>query len=137
MKTFLLFFFGFVVTSVQAEDSRVAVDFPPMMQNHMLANMRDHLAALAEANELAAEQQWDKAAEVIEQRLGMSSLDDHGAGHMAKMMPAEMQALGTAMHQSASRLSRTLQEGDAQAVIGGMADLMNRCNACHSAFKLR
>ena len=35
-----------------AEDARPVVDFPPRMQAHMLANMRDHLAALSESIEL-------------------------------------------------------------------------------------
>ena len=76
-----------VGTASAAEDDRTPVDFPPPMQAHMLANMRDHLAALAEANTLAAAARWDDAAEVIEQRIGMSSLEAHGASHRAPLMP--------------------------------------------------
>jgi hypothetical protein len=120
-----------------AEDARTPVDFPPPMQAHLLANMRDHLAALAEANSLAAAQRWDEAAETIERRIGMSSLEAHGASHMAPLMPEGMRELGSAMHRSASRLARTLQEADPAAALAAMGELLTRCHACHSGYRLR
>ena len=130
----LLFAVG---TAIAAEDNRTLVDFPPPMQAHMLANMRDHLAALAEVNTLAAAGRWDEAADVVEHRIGMSSLEAHGASHMAPLMPEGMRELGTAMHRSASRLARTLQEAEPQAALEATGELMSRCHACHSSYRLR
>jgi cytochrome c556 len=130
----------FLVTggaAVAAEDGRTPVDLPLPMQAHMLANMRDHLAALAEASTLAAGGRWDESADVVEQRIGMSSLEAHGASHMAPLMPQGMRELGTAMHRSASRLARTLQEADPQATLAAMGELMTRCHACHGSYRLR
>jgi hypothetical protein len=87
------------------DDSRVAVDMPAMMRSHMLANMRDHLLSLHEIQSVLAAGNYDAAADIAEKRLGMSSLQSHGASHMAGFMPKGMQEAGTAMHQSASRFS--------------------------------
>ena len=74
--------------------------FPPQLRDHTLSNMRDHLLALAEIQDQLARQRYDKAAEIAEQRLGMSSLGLHGAHEVAKFMPQGMQDAGTAMHLS-------------------------------------
>ena len=76
-----------------AEDTRVKVQMPEKMINHMLANMRDHLVALEEITRYLANEEYEKAAETAEHRLGMSSLEKHGASHMAKFMPQEMLSL--------------------------------------------
>ncbi|MCB1773144.1 MAG: cytochrome c [Gammaproteobacteria bacterium] len=138
MKTiFVALTFLFAIGTAIAEDDRTPVDFPLPMQAHMLANMRDHLAALAEANTLAAAGHWDEAADVVEHRIGMSSLDAHGASHMAPLMPQGMRELGTAMHRSASRLARVLQEAEPQPALEAIGELMSRCHACHSSYRLR
>ena len=139
MKKVVTFFSALMVVGIASalEDERTPVDFPPPMQAHMLANMRDHLAALAEANTLAAAGRWDEAADVVENRIGMTSLEAHGASHMAPRMPQGMRELGTALHRAASRLARTLQEGDPVATMGAMGELMTRCHACHSSYRLR
>jgi len=120
-----------------AAEQRQLVELPEVMREHMLANMRDHLAALAEAQSLAAAEKWDQASELVEHRLGMSSLEAHGAAHMAPYMPPAMQQLGTAMHRAASRLSRSLAEADPQKSLAGLAQLTACCAACHAAFRVR
>lgn len=123
-----------------AEDTRQKLDFPSMMQQHMLANMRDHLTALMEIQQAMASGHYDQAAEVAEQRLGLSSLDNHGAAHMADKMPPPMQAIGTAMHQAASRFAVTVTEtgadGNLQRAVGALGAVMQQCVACHSAYRV-
>jgi hypothetical protein len=89
--------------SVADEDSRQLVDLPEMMQQHMMSNMRDHLVAINEILINMGKGQLEQAAEVAESRLGMSSLESHGASHMAKFMPEGMRQAGTSMHRAASR----------------------------------
>ena len=126
-----------------AADSRTLVELPETMQMHMLANMRDHLAALAAIQAALADGAPARAGEIAETRLGMSSLQTHGAAHMAPWMPAEMRRLGTAMHRSASRFARVAEEVAAGAGDGGrplqqgLADLTGRCVACHAAYRIR
>lgn len=118
-------------------DQRILVELPPMMQEHMLSNMRDHLAALDEILRLLATEKADKAAEVAEARLGMSSMEAHGAGHMAPFMPPAMRESGTAMHRAASRFARTAEEGATLEAYNALNEVTAACVACHAAFRIR
>lgn len=142
MKIRLLFISMFLIVSsqVMAEDSRTYVEFPPMMQEHMMSNMRDHLLALQTITRLLANQKYEDAADTAEKRLGMSSMKTHGAQHMGKLMPREMGEMGTDMHRAASRFA--IAAGDA-AVDGGLekafdalSDVMGKCVACHNNYKI-
>lgn len=125
---------------VSAEDSRQKVEFPEMMKQHMMANMRDHLAALSEIQQFMALAEYEQAAEVAEQRLGMSSLDNHGAAHMAQMMPKEMQEIGTGMHKAASQFAITVVDAEAddnlKPALAALAKVTQQCIACHSAYRV-
>ncbi len=125
-------------------DVRELIRLPAPMQDHMLANMRDHLVAVGEIAGYLADGKFDAAAKVSEQRLGMSSLSGHGAAHMAPFMPQPMQNIGTAMHRAASRLAITIQDADvapaaeaAAAVNRGLHEVLSSCNACHASYRIR
>ncbi len=126
--------------TVTAQDNRQLVPMPDMMKNHMLANMRDHLLALEEITRYLANQQYDQAAEVAENRLGMSSLESHGASHMARVMPREMAATGTEMHRAASRFALAARDaeldGGLHKAFAALSDVMTQCSACHSAYRV-
>ena len=121
-------------------DSRQLVEFPEMMRDHMLENMRDHLLALTKIQQHLALEEYEKAATVAENRLGMSSLDGHGASHMARFMPAAMQQIGTQMHKAASRFAIIVQEGGLEGSIPkiaeGLAGVMQQCVAYHSSYRV-
>ena len=130
-----------MLSTTHAADPRQLVKMPPPMQEHMLANMRDHLVAMGEIQAALGESNFDRAADIAEQRIGMSSLEAHGAAHVAPYMPKAMQEIGTAMHRDASRFARTAQEasfdnGLAQA-LGALADLTQQCAACHAGYRLQ
>jgi hypothetical protein len=129
-----------VLPAAAAEDSRQPVSMPAMMQDHMRANMRDHLLALGEIQAALAAGQYDAAAAIAERRLGMTSLEAHGARHVAGFMPEGMQATGTAMHHAASRFAVTAQEaavtGDLARALGGLAEVTQACVACHAGYRL-
>lgn len=119
------------------EDGRALVQMPEMMQQHMLANMRDHLAALNEILSKMADEELDDAAQIAESRLGMSSLQSHGASHMAHFMPDGMRAAGTGMHRAASRFALKAQEGDPMPAYRALSEVTAACVACHSAYRIR
>jgi cytochrome c556 len=127
--------------SAIATDARQKIEMPPMMQEHMLNNMRDHLRALQEIQAALAKSDFDKAADIAEQRIGMSSLEKHGAAHMAPYMPKPMQDIGTQMHRAASRFARTAQEavvkGNMAPVLDDFSTLLRQCVACHDSYRLR
>jgi cytochrome c556 len=130
-----------LLSTAQAADTRQAIEMPAPMQEHMLANMRDHLVAMGEIQTALAAGKFNEAADVAEQRIGMSSLQSHGASHMAPYMPKGMQDIGTAMHRSASRFARTAQEAavtnDTPRALGALAELTRQCTACHAGYRLR
>lgn len=123
---------------VQAEnDTRQLVKFPEMMQQHMMTNMRQHLESINEILLLMSNNKLDKAADVAEQRLGMSSLTSHNASHMAKFMPNGMRQAGTSMHKAASRFALKAQEGDSIAAYKVLGEVTSACVACHSGYRVR
>jgi len=124
-----------------APDARVAVDFPEPLRTHTLANMRDHLLALQEIQQALAGGAYDKASQVAETRLGMTSLEAHGAHDVAKFMPEGMQAIGTQMHRSASRFAVEATNagvtGDVKPALGALAIVTAQCVACHAGYRMK
>ena len=131
----LLVFASYI--SSAAEDSRQLVQLPEMMQQHMMSNMRDHLKTINEILINMSNGQLDLAAEVAESRLGMSSLNSHGASHMAKFMPEGMQLAGTSMHRAASRFALKAQEGEVLPAYSALSEVTSACVACHSSYRIR
>lgn len=123
--------------SIAGNDKRQLVELPEMMQHHMLSNMRDHLLAINEILTLMGDGKLDKAAEIAEQRLGMSSLESHGAEHMASFMPEGMRKAGTSMHKAASRFALKAQEGELLPAYRMLSNVTSSCIACHSGYRIR
>jgi cytochrome c556 len=71
----------------------------------------------------------------------MSSLEAHGASHLAGFMPQGMQDIGTAMHKAASRFAVTAQEAgvtrDLPRALGALSEVTTQCVACHAAYRLK
>jgi hypothetical protein len=124
-----------------AGDTRQLVNFPPELTAHTIANMRDHLLALQEITDALGRGEGSKAAKVAEARLGMSSLELHGAHEVAKYMPQGMQEAGTAMHRAASRFALKAQDagvtGDVKPALNALSDVMGACVTCHAAYRLK
>jgi len=125
-------------------DERTLVEMPAMMQDHLLGNMRDHLHALDDVLAALAEGDPATAAKIAEARLGMSSLDDHGAARMAPFMPEGMRDAGTALHHAASRFAQTATNADVehtfeaqQNVFAALQEIAAACNACHDGYRVR
>lgn len=123
--------------SVADNDSRELVQLPQMMQQHMMSNMRDHLMALNEILMHMGDAELDEAAEIAERRLGMSSLESHGASHMAKFMPEGMRRAGTAMHKAASRFALKAQEGELLPAYKTLTEVTSSCVSCHAGYRIR
>jgi cytochrome c556 len=140
MRILLLFLLGLAALGAAA-DTRQPVELPAMMREHMLANMRDHLTALAEIQAALGAGKYEQAADIAEQRIGMSSLERHGASHMAPYMPKAMQDIGTHMHRAASRFARMAVEAgvamEPARAIAALAEVTQQCVACHASFKLK
>ena len=124
-----------------AGDGRQTVDFPEPLRTHTLANMRDHLAAMQEIQQALAEGAYDRAADLSEKRLGMTSLAAHGAHDVAKFMPEGMQSIGSEMHRSASRFAVEAANagatGNVKPALAALARVTRQCVACHASFRMK
>jgi cytochrome c556 len=136
-----LFFVVFITclsgSAVAFDDERTLVELPKMMQDHMLSNMRDHLSAISEILVYLGNDELDKAADTAEYRLGMSSLESHGASHMAQFMPEGMRQIGTSMHKAASRFALKAQEGEVLPAYEALSEITSACMACHSDYRVK
>jgi hypothetical protein len=121
-------------------DPRELVSFPEPMRLHTIASMRDHLLALQEIDVALSKGDFETASRVAEQRLGMSSLELHGASHIAPFMPKGMQDIGTEMHHAASRFAVEAENAsvnnDVRPALAALGAVMRQCVACHSAYRL-
>lgn len=122
-------------------DARTLVTMPAPMVQHMLGNMRDHLKALTEIQQALGKSDYEHAADIAEKRIGVSSLDAHGASHMAPFMPKPMQDMGTQMHKAASQFARVAQEsgadGNVTRAIAALSNVTEQCIACHAAYRVQ
>jgi cytochrome c553 len=129
-----------LLTSAMAiadQDSRQLVELPEIMKQHMMSNMRDHLAAINEILISLAHDRLDQAADIAESQLGMSSLAIHGARHMAEFMPESMRQAGTSMHRAASRFALKAQEGEVLAAYAALSEITSACVNCHSQYRVQ
>ena len=123
--------------SIAEDDIRELVQLPEMMQQHMMKNMRDHLKSINEILSSLGNGDLEAAAQIAEHGLGMSSLESHGASHMAKFMPEGMRQAGTSMHKAASRFALMAQEGELLPAYKMLSDITSACVTCHEAYRIR
>jgi hypothetical protein len=130
-------------TNMKSDDPRELVSLPGPMREHMLANMRDHLATLDAVIGDIADDKFDAAGKLLEERLGMSSLPLHHAAEMAPYFPKPMQDAGTSMHHAASRLAIALQNASVAQSFDAMREVnaslhvvTSSCVACHAGYRV-
>lgn len=142
--------------AMTSSDRRELVAFPPEMRAQQLRNMRDHVEALDGILTELGEGNYDAAARIASDRLGLDSPSaaacnpkDAGAsaakGSMDEMMdlymPAAMRSIGLAMHTAASKFASDAQKaaasGDAGAAYQALGQVTHNCVACHSAYRLQ
>jgi hypothetical protein len=123
------------------EDPRTLVELPDELRVHMLTNMRDHLLALQQIQEALADDEFEEAAQIAEQRLGMTSMERHGAHAVGPFMPQAMRMTGTAMHRAASQFAVTASDasatGDVKPALADLARVTAQCVACHEGFRVQ
>ncbi len=122
-------------------DKRIMVHFPDELRIRTLANMRDHLLSLNGILDALGSGKFERAGEIAEQRLGMSSLELHGAHEVGQYMPKEMATIGTGMHHAASRFAVAANDaavsGDVKPALTALSNVTRQCVACHNGFRLQ
>ncbi|BBO99715.1 hypothetical protein SFSGTM_04240 [Sulfuriferula nivalis] len=118
------------------QDTRQKISMPEAVKTDMLSRMRDHLLALHEIQVAIAHGELDKASDIAETRIGVSSMQPQMQQGTAAYMPQAMRMMGMEMHKSASRFARTATEGDTIRALDSLSTVTEQCVACHAAYKL-
>lgn len=123
-----------------SNDPRTLVAMPEMLRTHMLSNMREHLLTLGEIQQALARGDFDHAADLAEQNIGLSSTVSHHADKLAPYMPPEMRQIGLAMHKKASQFALIAQESSADGnltrALNALGEVTVQCAACHAAYRV-
>lgn len=126
--------------STSKTSTRIAVQFPPAAKRATLSEMRMHLQTLGAIQTALSSSEFELAARLAENKLGVSSM----RGDMydsARFMPKGMREMGYAMHQSASQFAIVAQDasvtGDVRPALAALAKVTENCVACHTAYALK
>lgn len=119
-----------------SHDTRLVVDFPEGIKHAMLERMRRNLSDVHEIQKALADSDYDRAADVAENSLGVSSLGPHNA-RQAPYMPEAMQHMGMEMHRASSRLARAAQEADIAKALRGLSEVTGLCVGCHALYRAK
>lgn len=114
-------------------DERTSLNLAPQMAQHQLQNMRSHVVAVQTIIGLLASKDFDQAADVAHNQLGLTE-------EMRKMCTTmsdnkDFNKLGLAFHQSADQLGETLKTKDMKKSLEALHTTMNYCVQCHSTFR--
>ncbi len=135
---------SFSANAGEMSDSRQLVKLPKDIESKMLINMRDHIAALDDIIAAVQADEYDKAAEFAESRLGWSSLVRRGDQDVTKHWAAPMQKMADAMYRAASNFVIVAQDASVEdnkesyrKVIGSIQKITSACRGCHGVFRVR
>ena len=102
--------------------------------------MREHLEIVQQITEALSKYDFEKAAKLAEENLGMSSMKKHGAKKAAKYMPKGMKMAGFMLHKSASEfatLASVSDKEDMGDVLQAFSKVTASCVACHAGYKFK
>lgn len=122
--------------TTEIQDTRLVVEFPKGIKEAMLERMRRNLSDVHEIQKALTESNFERAAEVAEFSLGLSSLGPHNA-RQAPYMPQAMQHLGMEMHSASSRVARAAQEADAMKALSALSQVTGLCVGCHAVYRAK
>jgi len=118
-------------------DQRQFVEMPANARQVMRQHMLEHLAALNQILGFLVEGKLEKAAEVAETQMGISSMGKHRGTGMGPglFMPVEMRQMGWKMHQSASEFARIAKKGNISEAYTALQKVTATCVACHYNYR--
>ncbi len=123
------------------DDPRTAVDMPALQRALVRKEMLNNLIGLNEILADLSAGQLNAAADVAEQKLGLSSMGKHAARTAGqgpgRFMPDSMRSIGIGMHQAASEFAKVARSGNRDAAYQALQPVVGACVACHAGFRLR
>ncbi|MCL6414065.1 hypothetical protein MIB92_00245 [Aestuariirhabdus sp. Z084] len=127
------------VETANSTDPRQLVTMPEEAREMMRKDMLDHLAVINEVLGYMGDNNLDAAAELMEMRLGRSSMGKHRVRGMGpgRFMPLEMRNLSWSMHQSASEFALISKQGDLSGAYKALQKVTTSCVVCHYSYRAR
>ncbi len=120
-------------------DSRTAVDLPPEVKTEFLEHMRTQERALNDVVRLMAEGKIHEAGATARKEMAIGQA--HGFG---RYIPTEFREMGFEYHKAADDFARIAADAPEppdgtnwSKLLGGLAKVMVRCNACHAVFRVK
>ncbi len=124
-----------------AADNRLVVDFPPAFKRQELSHMRSHLESLQLITQSLAVGNYQAASDIADRRLTRGGMSQHDRHDAARYMPKKMLAMGAAMHRAAGHFAIVAQDAavtnDMAATLKALAEVEQRCVACHASYRMR
>jgi len=134
------FILALIAGGLYAQDARVEVEYPKELKQETLHHMREHLEIIQQIIEALSKYDFEKAAKLAEENLGMSSMKKHGAKKAAKYLPKGMKMAGFMLHKSASEfatLASVSDKEDMGDVLQAFSKVTASCVACHAGYKFK
>jgi hypothetical protein len=117
-------------------DNRIVVELPDPIKQALRERMRRNLSDIQRIQKALADAEFNKAADVAEYSLGLSSLGPHNT-RQASYMPDAMRQMGNAMHGASSRVALAAQEEDTVKALGLLAEVTALCVGCHATYRAK
>lgn len=117
-----------------APDTRILIAYPDTIKPFFLETMRQNLADISEIQRALAESDFDRAAVIAENNLGLGGRKTHDA--LASHMPKEMRVLGMEFHKESSRLALTLKEKNTPKIFDQLSRVTGVCVMCHAMYRV-
>ncbi len=136
--------YSFSASAGEMKDTRQLIKLPKNIESKMLVNMRDHISALDDIIAAVHADEYDKAADIAESRLGWSSLIRRGDQEVTKHWAAPMQKMADAMYRASSNFVIVAQDASVEEtkesykkVLGSIQKITMACRGCHEIFRVR
>jgi cytochrome c556 len=113
---------------------RAVVPLTPDEREHVLSEMRDFLVALQGVTDGLARDDFGTVAAAA-RKVGAGSEAGRMPPAIARKLPPEFRQLARATHDGFEALAADASRRDARHTLGQTSALMQRCNACHAAFR--
>lgn len=117
-------------------DDRIELTMPEPMKVMQKRRMREHFDTLGEITAALAANDLKKAAAISKEKLGWNATEEEMCSMMSEAAgQQDFMPLGMAMHKKADELSENAAAGNRDKALANLAELINRCNACHNRFR--
>ena len=125
----------------ESKDVRQRVKLPAPLLRWKLKQMRERIATIGKIQAALSRGEYDQAADMAEQDLGMGTGQTREAEDVATHMPQAMRDLETELNRAAGKFALEVRDAvvteDVRPAVNALSNLMQRCVDCHTAYRFR